>query len=77
VTISVFPPTQCTYVSAKDSLGYYELKEHKPLFNEGCTKLLDQRKQAKLQWLQDPSKMYGDNLNKKPGEILGIKRGNI
>jgi hypothetical protein len=26
-------------------------------------KLLDQRKQAKLQWLQDPSKINGDNLN--------------
>jgi hypothetical protein len=27
------------------------------------SKLLDQRKQAKLQWLQDPSEMNGDNLN--------------
>jgi hypothetical protein len=26
-------------------------------------KLLDQRKQAKLQWLQDPSEINGDNLN--------------
>jgi hypothetical protein len=25
--------------------------------------LLAQRKQAKLQWLQDPSKINGDNLN--------------
>jgi hypothetical protein len=31
--------------------------------NKGCSKLLDQRKQAKLQWLQDPSKINGDNLN--------------
>jgi hypothetical protein len=44
-------------------LGYYELKKHKPWFNEGCLKLLDQRKQAKLQWLQDPNQIYGDNLN--------------
>jgi hypothetical protein len=36
--------------------GYYELKKHKPWFDERCSKLLDQRKQAKLQWLQDPSK---------------------
>jgi hypothetical protein len=35
-------------ISAKDSLGYYELKKHKPWFDEGCSKLLDQRKQAKL-----------------------------
>jgi hypothetical protein len=41
-------------ISAKVSLGYYELKKHKPWFDEGCSKLLDQRKQAKLQWLQDP-----------------------
>jgi hypothetical protein len=41
-------------ISAKESLGYYELKKHKPWFDEGCSKLLDQRKQAKLQWLQDP-----------------------
>jgi hypothetical protein len=33
------------------------------LFNEGCSKLLDQRKQAKLQWLQDSNKINGDNLN--------------
>jgi hypothetical protein len=30
-------------------LIYYELKNHKPWFDEGCSKLLDQRKQAKLE----------------------------
>jgi hypothetical protein len=50
-------------ISAKESLGYFELKKkHKPWFDEGCSKLLDQRKQAKLQWLQDPSDIDGDNL---------------
>jgi hypothetical protein len=39
------------------------LKKHKPWFNEGCLKLVGQRKQAKLQWLQDPSEINGDNLN--------------
>ncbi|PNF34643.1 hypothetical protein B7P43_G05860 [Cryptotermes secundus] len=53
-------------MSAKESLGYYELKKHKSRFDEGCTKLLDQRKQAKLQWLQDPSELNGYNLNMKP-----------
>jgi hypothetical protein len=38
-------------ISAKENLGYYGLKEHKQWFDEGCSKLLDQRKQAKLQWL--------------------------
>jgi hypothetical protein len=36
---------------------------HKPWFDEGCSKLLDIRKQAKLLWLQDPCKINGDNLN--------------
>jgi hypothetical protein len=50
-------------ISAKESLGYCELKKHKPWFDEGCSKLLDQRKLAKLQWLQDPSEIIGDSLN--------------
>jgi hypothetical protein len=50
-------------ISTKESLGYYEMKQHKPWFDEGCSNLLDQRKQAKLQWLQDPSEIKGDNLN--------------
>jgi hypothetical protein len=49
-------------ISAKESLGYCELKKHKPWFDERCTKLLDQRKQAKLQWLRDPSEINGGNL---------------
>jgi hypothetical protein len=49
-------------ISTKDNLGYYELKQHKPWSDEGCTKLLHQRKQAKLLWLQDPSEINGDNL---------------
>jgi uncharacterized NAD(P)/FAD-binding protein YdhS len=39
------------------------MKKHKPWSNKECSKLLDQRKQAKLQWLQDPSEINGDNLN--------------
>jgi hypothetical protein len=47
----------------KESLCYYESKQHKSWFDEGCSELLDQRKQAKLQWLQNPSKINRDNLN--------------
>jgi hypothetical protein len=50
-------------ISAKESLGCYELKKHNQLFDEGCSELLDQRKQAKLHWLKDPSEISGDNLN--------------
>jgi uncharacterized protein YaaR (DUF327 family) len=49
-------------MSARESLGYFELKKHKPWFDEGCSKLLDQRKQAKLQWLQDTIEINGNNL---------------
>jgi hypothetical protein len=45
--------TESIKTAGKESLGYYELKKHKPWFDEGCSKLLDQRKQVKLQWLQD------------------------
>jgi RNAse (barnase) inhibitor barstar len=50
-------------ISAKESLGHFELKKHKPWFDEGCSKLLDQIKEAKLEWLQDPGEVNGDNLN--------------
>jgi hypothetical protein len=33
-------------ISANESQGYYELKTLKPRFDEGCSKLLDQRKKA-------------------------------
>jgi uncharacterized protein YaaR (DUF327 family) len=49
-------------ISAKESLGYYELRKHKPWFHEACSKLVDQRKRAKLQWLPDPIEINGDNL---------------
>jgi hypothetical protein len=50
-------------ISAKGSLGSYEMKKHKPYLNKGSSKLLDQRKRAKLQWLHDPSEINRDNLN--------------
>jgi hypothetical protein len=36
-------------ISANGGIGYYEFKKHRPCFEEGCSKLLDQRKQTKLQ----------------------------
>jgi hypothetical protein len=39
------------------------LKKHKPWFDKGCSTLLEQRKQSKLQLLQDPSEINGDHLN--------------
>jgi len=37
--------------SATDSLGYYDLKQHKLWYDVECSKLLDQRKMTKLQLL--------------------------
>jgi hypothetical protein len=34
-------------ISANGNLGYYELKKHNLWFDEGCSELLDQRKQSK------------------------------
>jgi hypothetical protein len=47
-------------ISAKRS---FRIEEAKPWFDEEWSKLLDKRKQAKLQWLQDPREINGDNLN--------------
>jgi len=41
----------------------YELKHHKLWFDEECLGFLDQRKQAKMQWVQDPNQSNVDNLN--------------
>jgi hypothetical protein len=49
--------------SAKESLSYYKLQKHKPKFDEGCSKLLYQKEQAKLQSLQIASAIIGDKLN--------------
>jgi hypothetical protein len=50
-------------ILARESLGYYALKKHKLWFIKECSKLLDKKKQAKLQFLQDPCEIKGDNLD--------------
>jgi hypothetical protein len=61
-------------------LGYNELKKNKTLLDEGCSKLLDHRKQAKLQCLRDQNEINVDNLNNIRREASGYFRnkcGNI
>jgi hypothetical protein len=41
----------------------HEMEQHKPWFDEGCLGILDLRKQAKMQWIQDLSQSNVDNLN--------------
>jgi len=48
--------------TAKESLGLHELKQHKPWFHEECLGFSDQRKQTKMQWVQDSSHKIADNL---------------
>ena len=56
--------------SAKESLGLHELEQHLPWFDEECLGFLDQRKQAKMQKLQDPKQSNVDNLNNLRHERL-------
>jgi hypothetical protein len=39
------------------------MKQDIPRFDEECLGILDQRKQAKMQWIQDPSHSNVDNMN--------------
>jgi hypothetical protein len=49
-------------ISAKETLGLYRQKQHKPWFDEECSQVLGQRKQAQMQWLQNPNQSNLDNL---------------
>jgi hypothetical protein len=49
-------------MSAKGNLRYHRLKYNKPRFDDEYSKLIEQRNQAKLQWLQNPNQINGDNL---------------
>jgi hypothetical protein len=50
-------------ISAQESLGLHERKQHKPLFDAECAEFLDKRNQAKIRWLQNPNQNNGDNLH--------------
>ena len=55
--------------SAEKSLGLHELNQYKPWFDEECLGLLDRRKRAKLQWIQDPRQSNVDILNNVRHEV--------
>jgi hypothetical protein len=60
--------------SAKENVGYHSLKHNKPRFDDECSKLINQWKQAKLKWLQNPSQINGDNLKNLRRETSRIFR---
>jgi hypothetical protein len=66
-------------ISAKESLGHYELQQHKPWFDDECSKLIDRRKQVKLQWLQNLSQVNGDNMDnvRHEARTFRTKKGNV
>jgi uncharacterized protein YPO0396 len=50
-------------ISVKECIGHCEAKRHITWFAEECLKVVDRRKQAKLQWPQDPNVVNEDNLS--------------
>ena len=46
-----------------------DFKQNAPWFDEECLVFSDQRKRAKIQWIQDPSQSNIDNLNKVKREV--------
>jgi len=56
-------------ISAKEILGMHKWKQHKPWFDEECLGFLDQKKRAKMQWVQDPCQSNVDNMNSVRREV--------
>jgi len=54
---------------AEESLGLHELKQNKSWFDEECLGFLEQRKRAKLPWIQGPSQSNVDILNNVRREV--------
>jgi hypothetical protein len=66
--------------SAKENIGYRRIKHNKPWLDDECSKLIDRWKQAKLQWLQNPSQISGhtlQNLRHETSRRLRNKKGDI
>jgi hypothetical protein len=53
-----------SFVHSTLYIGLHKSKQHKLWFDEECLGILDRRKQAKMQWMQDPSQSKVENLNK-------------
>jgi len=45
------------------------LKQNKPWFDEECLGFFGSKKAGKMQWIQDPSQSYVDNLNNVRREV--------
>jgi hypothetical protein len=56
------------------NLGYQKLKHNKQWFDDKSSKVVDQRKQATLQLLQNPHQAKGDNMQSLRRETSRICR---
>jgi len=56
-------------ISGKESLCMHKWKQQKPWCDEECLGFLDQRKRAKMQWVQDPCYSNVLNLNSVRREV--------
>ena len=58
-----------------------KMKKHKPWFYTECSRFLNQRKQAKMEYLQDTNQSNADNLNNTESEasihFRGEKKENL
>jgi len=61
-------------ISAKESLCMHEWKQHNSWFDEDCLDSLDQRKRAKIQWVQDPCQRNINTLNRVKREVSRLFR---
>jgi hypothetical protein len=59
-------------ISAKESLGLYELKQHKTWFDEESLCFLDQRKQAKMHWVHDQHQSNVGNIYHVGHDAMGL-----
>jgi hypothetical protein len=56
-------------LSAQERLGYCESNHRKLWFDEECLQLADRRKQANLQWLQNPTEVNEEKLRDVRREV--------
>ena len=55
-------------VTVRESIGYYGVKKKTPWFDENCSNVVELRKQAKLNFLQDPTQVNRDNYHSERRE---------
>jgi hypothetical protein len=66
--------------SAKQSIGHCESKHLKLWFDEECSKLVDRRKQIKVEWFLGPREGNEDNFSnvrREASRHFETRKGNI